>query len=163
MRGAAAILFLAACSGEPGVNGAAEASTPPLTWQGVEALHILCLVDQSAGAARAALQPALCEKVREIAAQGAPIPVSTISFGDPAVIQPGRAALLVHAAVERPGGEALLVFTVRTYRAGRTETDILFGPPPRAVKLTRSGADDPALHDALAAALAETLPWMEGQ
>lgn len=162
-RGAAALLLLSACSGAPNVNGSAEARMPTLTWQGVDAVHILCLVGRQSGAAPPGLQAELCEKVRALAADNAPVPVSVIGFGDPAVLDPGKATLLVHGAVQGERGEAQLVFTVRTYRAGRTETDILFGAPPRAVPLTESGAASPALHEALAATLAETLPWMRGQ
>lgn len=141
----------------------AAASMPPLTWQQVESARVLCLVTPHTLAGRHALQAQLCDTVRDIAAEGAPMPVETIAFGDPAMLDPSVATLLVHAAVQPVGGQPTLLFTIRPYRAGRTDTDILFGAPPRAVPLTESGAADPALRDALAATLAETLPWMRGR
>ncbi|MFN3389712.1 MAG: hypothetical protein ACK40O_12355, partial [Allosphingosinicella sp.] len=128
-------------------------------WQQVDSAKVLCLVAPETLPGRNALQAQLCDTVRDLAAEGAPIPVETIGFGDPAVLDRNVATLLVHASVQEAGGQRLLLFTIRTYRAGRVETDTLFGAPPRAVPLTPSGAADPALHDALAAALAETLPW----
>lgn len=162
MRAAAALLFLAACSGEPGMTGA-TARTPPLTWQQVESVKVLCLVAPDTLPARNALQTEICRTVRDIAAEGAPLPVETLAFGDPALLDPTVATLLVHAAVETVSGQPTLLYTIRTYRAGRAETDILFGAPPRAVPLAESGAADPALRHALTATLAETLPWMEGR
>lgn len=137
----------------------AAASTPPLTWQQVESAKVLCLLTPDTLPGRNALQTQLCDLVRDIAAEGAPIPVETIGFGDPAVLDRNVATLLVHGAVQEVAGKRLLLLTIRSYRAGRVDTDILFGAPPRAVPLTESGAADPALRETLAALLAETLPW----
>jgi hypothetical protein len=161
IRGFAALLALSACSGEP-VTGEspAVAATPPLSWQGVKRLQILCLVATDRPGDREALQRKLCEHVRTISAQGAPIPVETLEFGDPKLIDPANTTLLVHAHLQQVGGEQLLVLNVRNYRTGGGETDTIFGAPPRAVPMRDGPGADAALHEALRATLSETVPWL---
>src|SRR4051794_29124934 len=76
----------------------ARASEPVLAWQGATSLHILCVVAPATRADSRPLEAELCETVRALAADGAPIPVGLAAFGDPVVIQPGSATLLVHAS-----------------------------------------------------------------
>jgi hypothetical protein len=161
IRGFAALLALSACSGEP-VTGEspAVAATPPLSWQGVKRLQILCLVATNRPSDRESLQRKLCEHVRIISAQGAPVPVETLELGDPKLIDPANATLLVHAHVQQMGGEQLLVLSIRNYRTGGGETDTIFGAPPRAVPLRDGQGADAALQEALRATLSETVPWL---
>lgn len=158
LRGIAALLALSAC-GVPSVSAPAAASTPPLSWQQLSKLHILCLVGTDRFGEREAIEPVLCDRIRALAAEKAPMPVEPIAFGDPALIDPANATLLVHAAVQQHGDQRLLVFSMRPYRAGGAETDVIFGGAPRAVTLSDTGASSPALDAALRAALSDTLPW----
>lgn len=160
----AAFGLLCACRGDAAVNAGvptalplAEAGSLPLIWQGADRLRILCIVQ--GGEER--LRDDLCARVLAAAGTGAPVPVESVAPGDPAVLDPGGVSLLVHASVATEGDERVLAFTVRPYRAGRSDTDILFGAAPRVVRLPQSGAGSPALDAALRAALAETLPWLE--
>lgn len=130
-------------------SGSAEAATPTALWQGVAGLNIHCLVSTTAGV-DTALQERLCARVRALASVAAPIPVTAIAAGDPALLAPDRVTLLVHASVQ-PG--PLLVFAVRPFR--NSDSPVLFGAAPHAVPL----ADEHALETALGAALSETLPW----
>jgi hypothetical protein len=161
IRGFAALLALSACAGEP-VTGesTAVAATPPLSWQGVKRLQILCLVATNRPADRQSLERKLCEQVRMLSAEGAPVPVETLGFGDPKLINPDNATLLVHAHVQQVGGEQLLVLSIRNYRTGGGESDTIFGAPPRAVPLRDGPAADAALKEALRATLSETVPWL---
>src|SRR4051812_11479259 len=142
---------------------AAEASTPVLTWQGATSLHVLCVAGPATRADSRRLEAELCQTVRALAAEGAPIPVSLAAFGDPVVIQPGSATLLVHASVETDAGGRLMALSIRTFRPGGVETAQLFGAAPRAVRLTPSGPGGTPLRGAVAALLAETLPWRQGR
>jgi hypothetical protein len=171
---AAALALLCACRGDAAVNEAAPAAAPatvdlggaaapqgtslPLIWNGAARLNILCIVSGSAD--NEAIRSDLCARIRAKAAAGAPLPVVTIQPGDPAVIDAANVALLVHAAADGEGAARQLAFSIRPYRAGGAETDILFGSAPRAVPMSRSGAVAAALDAALDAALAETLPWL---
>ncbi len=136
--GAAAIL----------ASGTAEAATPPALWRGVARLHIHCLAGSASGVDDR-LQQRLCAEVRELASAGAPIPVTAIGPGDPALLAPDSVTLLVHASVQ----SGLIAFSIRPFR--NSENAVLFGAAPRAVPLS----DAHALDAALGAALSETLPW----
>lgn len=129
-------------------SGAAEAATPPALWQGIARLHIRCLASTASGIDDQ-LQRRLCAEVRELASAGAPVPVTAIGPGDPALLAPDSVTLLVHASVE--GG--LIAFSIRPFR--NSDSPVLFGAAPRAVPL----GDESALDAALGAALSETLPW----
>ena len=156
-RGCAALLALSACSGEP-VTGetAAIASTPLLAWQQVKRLQILCHVASDRTGEREPLEQKLCDTVRTFAAAGAPVPVDIITPGDPKLLDPSSATLLVQGSVQQHGDARLLAFSVRSYRNGGTDSDIIFGAPPRAVALR----DDAALNQALRATLSDTVPWL---
>jgi hypothetical protein len=140
----------------------AAATTPPLLWSGVTRIAVHCLVvPDPAMAATRALQTALCDRVRTLAARGAPAPVEVVGFADPALIAPGTAVILVHASVEPAGrDERLLAFSIRPFRASTEQTSTLFGAAPRAAKIPLSGVASAALDKALDAALSETLPWL---
>lgn len=148
---------LAACGGNSSVShGVAEAATPALAWQNVTRLNLLCLVSTDRAGERERIERSLCERVRSLSSRNAPIPVSGIALGDPAILDAAGVTLLVHAAVQDAGGDRLLVFSLRSYRPGGTDHDILFGAAPRAVSLSDAKALDAALQEALA----ETLPWL---
>ncbi len=152
----------ASASGASLLSAPAAAATPPLLWSDVTRIVVHCLVvpDPAMPATRA-LQSALCERVRTIAAQGAPVPVEVVGFGDPALIAPGTAVILVHASVEPAGPNTrLLAFSVRPFRASAEQTSTLFGAAPRAATIPVSGVASAALDKALGAALSETLPWL---
>lgn len=129
-------------------SGTAEAATPPALWQGVTRLHIHCLASTPSGIDDR-LQQRLCTELRELASAGAPIPVTAIGPGDPALLAPDSVTLLVHASVE----SGLIAFSIRPFRNSGSPT--LFAAAPRAVPL----GDEAALDAALGAALSETLPW----
>jgi len=134
------------------------ASTPSLAFDGARLLGVHCLLAPDRLPDRRALQTSICERVRTLAADKAPMPVVVLPAGDPRLIAPDTLVLLVHAAVQgddRP--EPLLILTVRSFRATAAPSE-LFGATPRAVAMTR---DDkaPGIDVALTAALAETLPW----
>lgn len=137
--------------------GGPAATTPSLDWQGVERVHVLCLVDAKTIDDKR-LEPVLCERVRALAAEGASVPVTTIGFGDPRLIEPGAMALLVHGAVRREPGETTLLFTMRTQRGGVGAERTFFGAAPRAVRLPPEGVTG-AVDASLRSALADTLPW----
>jgi hypothetical protein len=166
----AALAMLCACRGEAAMNdGAPAAAAPlaepaasgaslPLIWQGARRLNILCVVTGSGDTE--ALRRDICARVRSAAEPGAPLPIETIAPGDPAVLEARDVSLLVQASVDGDGADRLLAFSIRPYRAAGVGTDVLFGAPPRAVRLPSSGAAPAALDAALAASLAETLPWL---
>jgi hypothetical protein len=145
---------------------AATASTPVLAWDGARRLGVQCLVDPDRLPDRRRLQAALCERLRTLAANKAPIPVVLLAPGDPGLIAADTAVLLFHAnippAEARSGGArngALLVFSLRAFRATAAPSE-LFGAAPRATILPDNPANPGLQFDAaLNAALAETLPW----
>jgi hypothetical protein len=158
-----AVAALGACAGENGVTSSAQASTPTLTWNGVATLQILCLVEPATAPTRAALQQQMCDEVRRQAASGATIPVKTLAFGDPALIEPGSATLLVHGNLQKLNGQDLLVVHIRLFRPARLEAETFFTAPPRAIPLSAGATFDRALRDALGASLARILPWRQGR
>jgi hypothetical protein len=133
------------------------ASTPTLAWDGARVLGVHCLLGPDHLANRRQLQASLCERVRTLAAQKAPIPVTLLPPGDPRLIAADTVVLLVHAAVQAGDGPPLLVFTARPFRATAAPAE-LFGATPRAVAMA-AGGQSPQIDAALTAALAETLPW----
>src|SRR4051812_17888038 len=141
------------------INGdAAAASTPVLAWDGARRLGVQCLVDPDRTPDRRRLQAALCERVRALAADKAPIPVVLLAPGDPSLIAADTAVLLFHANVQPdPKGGPLLVFSLRAFRATAAPAE-LFGAAPRATPLP-AGGRSPQFDAALIAALDETLPW----
>jgi hypothetical protein len=140
-----------------------QAATPPLTWQQAGSIRVLCLVAPSTRSDARPLQEELCDTVRTLAADRAPVPVSRVGFGDPAVLEPGTVTLLVHASVQNDGDRRLVALDVRPFRPGGDHHAILFGAAPRAVRIPGSGPGGDKLEAAVAAALAETLPWRQGR
>jgi hypothetical protein len=140
-----------------------QPSTPPLMWQQAGPVRILCLVGPATRPDARTLQEEICDSVRALAADGAPVEVSRVGFGDPAVLEPGTVTLLVHASVQDDGKQRLVALDVRPFRPGGDHNAILFGAAPRAVRIPGSGPGGDKLEAALAAALAETLPWRQGR
>jgi hypothetical protein len=140
-----------------------QASTPPLMWQEAGAIRILCLVGPKTRPDANHLQEEMCDSVRKLAADGAPVPVSRVGFGDPVVLEPGTVTLLVHASVQSDGDGRLVALDVRPFRPGGDHNAVLFGAAPRAVRIPGSGPGGDKLEAAVAAALAETLPWRQGR
>lgn len=146
--------------------GIATASTPTLAWDGARRLGVQCLVDPDRAPDRRRLQAVLCERVRALAADNAPIPVVLLAPGDPGLIAADTAVLLFHANIQPDGaqssgtrGGSLLVFSLRVFRATAAPSE-LFGAAPRATALPARGANpSPQFDAAVNAALAETLPW----
>ena len=141
----------------------AQASTPVLAWQGAGSVRILCLVGPKTRRDAGKLQEEICDTVRKLAADRSPVPVSAIAIGDPAVLEPGTVTLLVHASVQSDGDQRLVALDVRPFRPGGDHNAILFGAAPRAVRIPGSGPGGDKLEAAVAAALAETLPWRQGR
>jgi hypothetical protein len=158
-----AVVFAALVLGRP-----AAAATPVLAWDGAKRLGVQCLVDPDRLPDRRRLQAALCDRVRTLAADKAPIPVVLLAPGDPGLIAADTAVLLFHANVQ-PGagpssgskGGSLLVFSLRVFRATAAPSE-LFGAAPRATALPATnlaGGPGPQFDAAVNAALAQTLPW----
>ena len=140
-------------------GASATASTPTLAWDGARRLGVQCLLDPDTWPDRRRLQAALCERVRSLAADKAPIPVVILPPGDPRLIAADTAVLLFHGHVQSSEGARgpLLVFGLRVFRATAAPSE-LFGAAPRATPLPTDGAGAP-FDTALNTALAETLPW----
>jgi hypothetical protein len=132
-------------------------------WQQAGAIRILCVVGPATRSDARPLQEELCDTVRALAADGAPVPVSRVGFGDPVVLEPGTVTLLVHASVQKDGDQRLVALDVRPFRPGGDHNFILFGAAPRAVRIPGSGPGGDKLEAAVAAALAETLPWRQAR
>lgn len=137
----------------------AHAATPPLMWQQVVSVRVLCLLQPHTLPERRQLESQLCDRVVTLASEGATLPVSAVGFGDPAVIEPDTLTLLVHGSIQPDEDGRLLVLDIRPFRAAREQSALLFGPPPRAVRLSDSGRLGETADGALRAALAEILPW----
>ena len=137
-----------------------RSTTPPLGWRGVEKVAILCQVTSEKAVGSDVATTTLCNRVRAIAAQGAPVPVETIGYSDPALRAPGTAVLFAQASIAEVAPERLaLVLTVRAEQNGAAdEAKTFFGAAPRVAPFT-SAADGAAWDGAIAAALSEVLPW----
>jgi hypothetical protein len=139
----------------------ARASTPVLAWDGAKRLGVQCLVDPDRLPDRRRLQAALCERVRTLAADKAPIPVVLLAPGDPGLIAADTAVLLFHANVQPGAGpkagacwsSACAPFAPRPRRPSCSAPRRARRPCPPA------GGAAPQFDAALNAALAETLPW----
>jgi hypothetical protein len=167
LRAFCALALLPFLGASPVILAPAQASTPQLVWQQAAAVRVLCLVAPSTRLDEVEktdkLQEELCGIVRTLAAEGSPVPVSRVAFGDPAVLEPGTVTLLVHASLQMDGDQRLVALNVRPFRPGGDHNAILFGATPRAVRLPRTGAGGNKLEAAVAAALAETLPWRQAR
>src|SRR5688500_13699448 len=98
LRALAAVALACPAAGVAQTNPV-EAATPPLIWQNVAAVRVLCLVVTDRGVERDRLTAGICDRVRELAAAGAPHPVSIIELGDPAVLASNSVTLLVHVTI----------------------------------------------------------------
>jgi hypothetical protein len=147
-----AVALTAASAIAPTAQGAGAL---PLAWKGVDRLAVHCRL--AAGPGHDALALSLCDRVRELAAEGAPIPVAVLPPGDPGLVAPRTLVLLADFAIHGEGREPLLLFTLRVQRAGLEPE--LFGTVPRAVRLA-SGASAPEVGSTLRTALSEALPWL---
>jgi len=138
---------------------AAPAATPSLTWSGATEVVVHCTVQGPSGAA-AALSRGLCERVRSLAAQGAPMPVRAGESGSPMLEPASAVSLIVHAGLHPAPGAAgeVLAFTIRPFRRG-TEDTHLIGTVPRIAPVSGGRLGSPAADAELQAALDETLPW----
>ncbi len=162
LRACCALALLPVIGAAPVSLAPVQASTPPLIWQQAGAVRVLCLVSASARRDEIdKLQEELCTIVRSLASDGAPVPVSRVGFGDPAVLEPGTVTLLVHASLQPDGDQRLVALDVRPFRPGGDHNAVLFGPAPRAVRIPLTGAGGNKLEAAVAAALAEILPWRQ--
>lgn len=155
-----------------GAMTAARAEMPDPAWTNINRLAVHCQIaaDRSVGQElvdRDPLQADLCNRIRRIAAAGAPVPVEVVPIGQIVNTPPGTAGLLVHAAVV-PAANAVagakgdvLAFTMRPYRNGpMTPAPTLFGAAPRIAPLPAAAGDGAALDTALRTALGEVLPWL---
>lgn len=139
----------------------AQAATPVLAWQQAASVRVMCLVGPKTRADADKLEDEMCETVRGLAARGAPVPVSRIGLGDPAVLDRGTVTLIVQASVQSDGDQRLVALNVRPFRPGGDHNAILLGAAPRAVRIPGSGPGGDKLEAAIGAALAETLPWRQ--
>lgn len=130
--------------------------TVPKAYENFTRLQILCAVQSDRGIDYAE-EARLCEVIRSVAAQGAPVEVVVIAPGDPEVLAADALTLIIHAGLE---GDALAV-SIRPYRISNGSSDVLFGARPFIVPL----GDPERLRTRAAAALDEILPWRarEGQ
>ena len=145
---------LMALGAVPSMAADAGAELPAVSVQGIRQAVVLCLVADGS-AERLRLQRRLCEQVRDLAAERAPVPVSVIGFGDPVLARADVLGVLVHATIDRSGEEPVVVLSVRPHRAAAAAT-AFFGADPVSVPLDGDGTV-PGL--ALAAALDQVLPW----
>jgi hypothetical protein len=153
------VLALAAGAGASAMTVPAAAETPPLIFQNLAGVRVLCQLEPHELPDRHRLQDELCDRVTALAAEDAPLPVSRIGVGDPAVLAPDTLTLLVHASVQEDRDGRLLVLDIRPFRAAREQSAVLFGAAPRALRIPASGGLGPAIDAALRDALADTLPW----
>ncbi|HEX8469430.1 MAG TPA: hypothetical protein VF620_16670 [Allosphingosinicella sp.] len=158
-RGGAALAALTAGSVAPVATAPVEASTPSLMWRDLRGVGVQCLVQNPTKLNTQVLETALCERVRSLVAEGAPVPVKRVSFGDPAILAAGTVTLLLHASVESTGGGFTLNFAIRPIRPSSPDAEIYFGTAPRMGKLAGGGDLGHLLDSSLSSALAELLPW----
>lgn len=139
----------------PQAANSPHASPPPASVRDVRRLNILCLVASDGTDATVRLQAELCTRLQRLAGAGAPVPVTVMQLGDPAVLDPAALTLLLHASVDRIDGRPVLALSLRSFRNAGPDSVTLFGPAPRAV----AAGDDIQIERALAAALNHVLPW----
>lgn len=137
----------------PADQRAAASASPAPIWQDLTALGVTCLVHTPRGVDTGALHDRLCAAVTTRAAKGAPVPVTATPLGG-AALAPGRVTLLVQATVAPVNGADVIALTLRPFR-NTTGSGQFFAAAPRLV----AAADAAALDAAVAALLAETLPW----
>ncbi|WP_114952114.1 hypothetical protein [Sphingosinicella terrae] len=145
---------------------ASMAMTPPLvanadpSWRGVDRLDILAQlsgpIDENFPA------DGFCERVRRIAAEGAPVPVRCVSIGEAMAAEGSASALVVvQGAIQPLGGERVLIVAARrTASAGLEPGPLYLGAAPRAARLAGPAAATDEAEAALRGALTEILPWL---
>ncbi|MBB6505250.1 hypothetical protein F4693_002238 [Sphingomonas endophytica] len=137
----------------PADQRAPASASPAPIWQDLTALGVTCLVHTPRGVDTGALHDRLCAAVTTRAAKGAPVPVTATPLGG-AALAPGRVTLLVQATVAPVNGADVIALTLRPFR-NITGSGQFFAAAPRLV----AAGDAAALDAAVAALLAETLPW----
>ncbi|MFK3890587.1 hypothetical protein [Sphingomonas sp. NPDC079357] len=140
-------------AGQPAAPAAANIAP---FWQDITALGVTCLVHTPRGIDTGALHDRLCAAVATQAAKGAPVPVAAAPLGS-ATLAAGRVTLLVQATVMPVNGADAIALTLRPFR-NTAESGQFFAAAPRIV----AGGDAAALDRAVAALLADTLPWQAG-
>lgn len=133
-------------------SAAATVSTPSPTWRDVRQAAVHCNIHDERTGFDPALTRQLCDKVRTLAAAGAPVPLRVVGFGDRALSAPDSVTLVVQGSTAGSGGGRTLMFTIRAHRVSDDQPAELFGSTLRAAPLN---AADPAIETALA----EVLPW----
>ena len=130
-------------------------SPPPSAYQNVEAIQVLCLLQDDDAVAAQADTDRLCSAVAAIAGEGVELPVSRIALGDPKVVGANRLTLLVHASLTPANGQRMIALSMRPYRADADGSQVLFGATPRIARFD----DDTDLNTAISASLDSVLPW----
>lgn len=156
---ASSLALLAADAGAGAIAAMPAApapASPAAIWQDLTALGITCLVHTPRGVDSGALHDRLCAAVTRQAAKGAPVPVAAAALGG-AALAPGRVTLLVQATVAPVNGADAIALTIRPFR-NATGSGQFFAAAPRIV----AAGDAAALDRAIAALLADTLPWQAG-
>jgi hypothetical protein len=133
-------------------TAASAVSTPSLTWRDVKQVAVHCNIQDERAGFDPALTRALCDKVRGLAAAGAPVPLRVAGFGDRVLTAPDSVTLVVQGSTTGAGAAKTLMFTIRPHRVSADQPAELFGSSLRAASLN---AADPAIEQALA----EVLPW----
>src|SRR4028118_168100 len=64
----------------------APSATPSLTWRDVRQVAVHCNIQDARTGHDPELTRQICDKVRTLAAGGAPVPLRVVGFGDPALI-----------------------------------------------------------------------------
>lgn len=141
---------------QPAAPAAPPAANIAPLWQDLTALGVTCLVHTPRGIDSGTLHDRLCAAVASRAAKGAPVPVAAAPLGS-TTLAPGRVTLLVQATVAPVNGADAIALTIRPFR-NATGSGQFFAAAPRIV----AAGDAAALDRAVAALLADTLPWQAG-
>ena len=154
------MLTVAALTGAVALDSA-TAEMPSLMWRGVERVALLCHVVASPPVDNQRVGSALCRRAAAIAARDAPVPVSIVAWGDPALRARGTVSLFIHGSVtEIAPGRRVLALAARTENASAAEPDANpFGAAPRAAPFS-SDATPSDWDAALTASLQQLLPWL---
>ncbi len=165
-RQIATLLLIPLLGGTPVIAAdVAPAAMRDRGWDGVRKLGIVVQMDGGAADlfAADAARSQLCDRLRVIAARGAPMPVVCLNEADAATADGSVAILAVQAALERHANGTKLLFTMRrTMQAGAEPASILFGTAPRSVAWGAAESDRAAIDAALSGALGRVLPWLAG-
>ena len=152
-------LFALASVPTAAAQAATAAETQPLIWRDIGEIRILCLISTDRGVDSGPLHDRICARARDIAAEGASVPVRVIDSVDPDMLAPESLTLMIHVSVEAAEGGRLAALSVRPFRNTGSDGALLFAAAPRAAFLPASRDEAAALDRPLTAALSETLPW----